>query len=95
MKLSSEQARRVLRYAGAHPTATRKKPDFSDGEIRLMREMLKQMPERSFRHINYDEIRRQAEGISPSDVAEKVLMKNLVDGILGEPPSALRDGRKQ
>ena len=78
MKISVEQLKKAFQYGSQQKEGSTKLP-FSTDELSLLVEALKQMPEKKIRHLNYSMIKEECEKISSEDVAEKLLMKRLVD----------------
>jgi len=84
MKISYKQCQKVFKYGYLKKTESPKFDDLSSEEFHFLKEMLKQMPENSVRHLNYNKMKEDCKKISPEDVAEKLLIKNLVDKLLKE-----------
>lgn len=84
MKLSIEELKKAFRYA-AGKEATAEGIPVTDEELSLLKEMLKQMPDRAVRHLDYGKIKKELENISSDDIAEKFLARRLVDKIFEQP----------
>ncbi|NVL90514.1 MAG: hypothetical protein HWN69_05885 [Desulfobacterales bacterium] len=78
MKISIEQLKKAFQYASSKKGEATKVP-FSPEELRLLKEMLKRMPDSSVRHLDYSRIREECEKVSSEDVADKLLVRKLVD----------------
>ncbi|MBU1163007.1 MAG: hypothetical protein KKA75_02515 [Proteobacteria bacterium] len=80
MKISFEQFRKALQY-GSSEKEEATKLAFSPEELHHMKETLKRLPEVDISHLNYSMIMEECEKVSAEDVAEKLLMRRLVDKI--------------
>lgn len=81
MILSQAEFRRALTYAGKKGSPARP-VKLSDQEISLLKELTRQMPGRSFRHLNYQAVMERSASTTPEQVAEKYLIRTLVDQIM-------------
>ncbi len=81
MKLSYEQCLEALKYSRARKSkkaGTR----ITAQEVAILKELLKQMPDRSVRHLNYRQVLDEIKSVSSKDVAEKLILRKLVDKTL-------------
>lgn len=84
MKLSPEQFIEVMKFIRRGGERPPKKMGMKREEFTLIKEMVKQLPERAIRHLNYEKIKEEMEKISVEEVAEKLMMRTLVDRLLRE-----------
>lgn len=80
MKISVEQFKKAFQYGSSKKGEATKLP-FSPDELRHLKEILKHLPEMAIRHLNYSRIKEESEKVTAEDVAEKLLMRRLVDKI--------------
>jgi hypothetical protein len=81
MKISSGEFQKVCRRCTRKESA-RRKCQFTQREIRIIKEIIRQMPDNAIRHLDYNRLRREYICVPPENVAEKFIMRNLVDFIL-------------
>jgi hypothetical protein len=84
MKISAKEFRKACGYKGKKKGKAAADRSFSSEEIRMLKEILKQMPERAVRHLNFAQLKEECAKASSEDVAEKLLMRSLIDSILGK-----------
>jgi len=78
MKISVEQLKKAFQYTSSKKREATRLP-FSSEELRLLKEVLKRMPDSAVRHLDYSRIREECEKVSSEDVADKLLARKLVD----------------
>ncbi|GEM_PF-3185956 len=81
MKLSVEQFEKAWQYLG-HQKSLGAKLNLTKKEKVLLQELIKQMPERTLRHLNYQKIRQSLGEISSREVAKKLFLRHLTDQLV-------------
>jgi len=82
MKISNEQFKKAIEYILREKKKGKKgKTKFSEEEIQLLKEILKNLPDRAVRHLNYQKIKEECEKVSSKEVSEKLLIRKIVDKI--------------
>jgi len=83
MKISMEQVEKAMEYALNKRGGKSKGSEIiTEKELELLVEILKNMPEESVRHLDYSMIKDEMGKISENDIAEKMLLREIVDKLL-------------
>ena len=82
MKISPSEFKKACGYGKKSRAAGRTGHAFTPAEVHILKEVLKQMPERAVRHLNYSELKKACAKVSSQEVADKILMRLLADTIL-------------
>lgn len=81
MKLSKEQFEKAWQYLRQQKTPAAKL-HLTEEEKILLQELIKQMPERALRHLNYQKIRQNLREIPSREVAKKLFLRYLTDQLV-------------
>jgi hypothetical protein len=85
MKISREQVEQAVEYALKKRGGKSKGSEIiTEKELELLVEILKNMPEEAVRHLDYSRIKENMGKISENDIAEKILLREIVDKLLGK-----------
>ena len=84
MKISREQVEQAVEYALKKRGGKSKGSEITEKELKLLVEILKNMPEEAVRHLDYSRIKENMGKISENDIAEKILLREIVDKLLGK-----------
>lgn len=84
MKISKEQFQKAIESLKKEKNAGKKKRKtrVSKKEISLLIEILKNLPESTIRHLNYQKIKEELKKVTSEDVAEKVIIREIVDNLM-------------
>lgn len=84
MKISKEQFQKAIESLKKEKNEGKKKRKtrVSKKEISLLIEILKNLPESTIRHLNYQKIKEELKKVTSEDVAEKVIIREIVDKLM-------------
>jgi len=83
MKISKKQFQKAVELTKKDKkNKEKRKRKFSEKEIELLVEILKNLPENAIRHLNYEKVKEELKKVSPEDIAEKILIREIVDNLL-------------
>ena len=83
MKISKKQFQKAVELTKKDKKNKEKRiKNFSEKEIELLVEILKNLPENAIRHLNYEKVKEELKKVSPEDIAEKILIREIVDNLL-------------
>jgi len=83
MKISKKQFQKAVEFIKKDKKNKEKRiKKFSGKEIELLFEILKNLPENAIRHLDYGKVKKELKKVSPEDVAEKILIRGIVDNLL-------------